>query len=109
MHINNIIFICFLVDITAETRVVTRSLPKFARQTHNVHDLRAQVADVFDLMQLKSNNNIVSDRIVEVSRIESGKDNGMLLIHYETPDKVYYQYFYIDNNIDKVKSIYHTK
>lgn len=75
----------YLVDITAETRVVTRSLPKFARQTHNVHDLRAQVSDVFDLMQLKSNNNIVSDRIVEVSRIESGKDKGRLLIHYETP------------------------
>lgn len=75
----------YLVDITAETRVVTRSLPKFARQTHNVHDLRAQVSDVFDLMQLKSNNNIVSDRIVEVSRIENGKDKGRLLVHYETP------------------------
>lgn len=75
----------YLVDITAETRVVTRSLPKFARQTHNVHDLRAQVCDVFDLMQLKSNNNVVSDRIVEVSRIQHGKDKGRLLVHYETP------------------------
>lgn len=75
----------YLVDITAETRVMTRSLPKFARQTHNVHDIRGQVSDVFDLMQLKSNNNIVSDRIVEVSRITSGKDEGRLLIQYETP------------------------
>lgn len=81
----------YLVDITAETRVVTRSLPKFARQTHNVHDLRAQVSDVFDLMQLKSNNNIVSDRLVEVSRIESGKDKGRLLIHYETPCPHWFQ------------------
>jgi thioredoxin reductase len=75
-----------LIGITAETRVVTRSLPNFARQTHNVHDLRAQVSDVFDLMQLKSNNNIVSDRIVEVSRIESeGVNKGRLLVRYETP------------------------
>ncbi|MCO4892086.1 NAD(P)-binding domain-containing protein [Cupriavidus sp. WGtm5] len=74
-----------LVDITAETRVVTRSLPLFARQTHNVHDLRAQVSDIFDLMQLKSNNNIVSDRIVEVHRITGGKNDGRLLIRYETP------------------------
>ncbi|MFS8974314.1 NAD(P)-binding domain-containing protein [Cupriavidus necator] len=65
-----------LVDITAETRVVTRSLPLFARQTHNVHDLRAQVSDIFDLMQLKSNNNIVSDRIVEIHRIANGKHAG---------------------------------
>ncbi len=74
-----------LVDITAETRVVTRTLPAFAKQTHNVHDLRAQVADIFDLMQLKSNNNIVSDRIVEVSRIEDGEHKGRLLVRYETP------------------------
>jgi thioredoxin reductase len=74
-----------LIDITAETRVVTRSLPRFARQTHNVHDLRAQVSDIFDLMQLKSNNNIVSDRIVEVSRVKSGKNAGRLLVRYETP------------------------
>ncbi|NRN27474.1 NAD(P)-binding domain-containing protein [Photorhabdus heterorhabditis] len=74
-----------LIDITAETRVVTRSLPLFARQTHNVHDLRAQVSDVFDLMQLKSNNNIVSDRIVEIRRIASGKHKGQLLVSYETP------------------------
>ncbi|WP_082744160.1 MULTISPECIES: NAD(P)-binding domain-containing protein [unclassified Burkholderia] len=74
-----------LVDITAETRVVTRSLPMFARQTHNVHDLRAQVSDVFDLMQLKSNNNIVSDRIVEVRRITGGRHEGRLLVRYETP------------------------
>ncbi|KID81724.1 pyridine nucleotide-disulfide oxidoreductase [Metarhizium guizhouense ARSEF 977] len=74
-----------LVDITAETRVVTRSLPLFARQTHNVHDVRAQVADVFDLMQLKSNNNIVSDRIVEISRITNGKHKGRLVVRFETP------------------------
>ncbi|WEL89101.1 NAD(P)-binding domain-containing protein [Pseudomonas sp. CBSPCBW29] len=74
-----------LVDITAETRVVTRSLPKLARQTHNVHDIRAQVSDVFDLMQLKSNNNIVSDRIVEVHRITEGKNAGRILVKYETP------------------------
>lgn len=74
-----------LVDITAETRVVTRSLPFFARQTHNVHDLRAQVSDIFDLMQLKSNNNIVSDRIVEIERIAGGKHDGRLLVRYETP------------------------
>lgn|GEM_PF-4439468 len=74
-----------LVDITAETRVVTRSLPEFARQSHNVHDIRAQVADVFDLMQLKSNNNIVSDRITEVSRITSGPHRGRLRVRYETP------------------------
>lgn len=73
-----------LIDITAETRVVTRSLPEFARQTHNVHDLRAQVADVYDLMQLKSNNNVVSDRIVEVSRIKDGEHKGRLLVKYET-------------------------
>lgn len=41
----------YLVDITAETRVLTRSLPKFARPTHNVHE-RAPVSDVFDLVQL---------------------------------------------------------
>ena len=75
----------YLVNITAETRVVTRSLPKFARQTHNVHDIRGQVSDIFDLMQLKSNNNIVSDRIVEVSRITDGKHRGRLLVRYETP------------------------
>ena len=74
-----------LVNITAETRIVTRSLPKFARQTHNVHDIRGQVSDVFDLMQLKSNNNIVSDRIVEVSRMSGGKHSGRLLVRYETP------------------------
>ncbi|OCQ50597.1 2-oxo-Delta(3)-4,5,5-trimethylcyclopentenylacetyl-CoA monooxygenase [Photorhabdus australis subsp. thailandensis] len=74
-----------LIDITAETRVVTRSLPLFARQTHNVHDLRAQVSDVFDLMQLKSNNNIVSDRIVEIRRIANGQHKGQLLVSYETP------------------------
>ncbi|WP_183027522.1 NAD(P)-binding domain-containing protein [Variovorax sp. UMC13] len=74
----------FLVGITAETRILTKSLPKFARQSHNVHDIRAQVADVFDLMQLKSNNNIVSDRIVEVTRIPSGKDAGRLLLRYDT-------------------------
>ncbi len=74
-----------LVDTTAETRVVTRSLPLFARQTHNVHDVRAQVADVFDLMQLKSNNNIVSDRIVEVRRETEGPQAGRLLVTYETP------------------------
>ena len=74
-----------LVDITAETRVVTRSLPLFARQTHNVHDLRAQVSDVFDLMQLKSNNNIVSDRIAEVARVTEGPHAGRILVTYETP------------------------
>lgn len=74
-----------LIDITAETGVVTRSLPQFARQTHNVHDVRAQVSDVFDLMQLKSNNNIVSDRIVEINRITSGKHKRRLLVSYETP------------------------
>ncbi|MGJ8628501.1 MAG: NAD(P)-binding domain-containing protein [Sulfitobacter sp.] len=74
-----------LVDITAETRVVTRSVPSFARQSHNVHDLRAQVSDVFDLMQLKSNNNIVSDKIVEVSRVKEGPHAGRLLVTYETP------------------------
>ncbi|EKB8061799.1 NAD(P)-binding domain-containing protein [Salmonella enterica] len=74
-----------LVDITAETRVVTRSLPKFARQTHNVHDIRGQVSDIFDLMQLKSNNNIVSDRIVAVKRIEDGVNKGRILVKYNTP------------------------
>ncbi len=74
-----------LVDITAETRVVTRSLPVFARQSHNVHDLRAQVSDVFDLMQLKSNNNIVSDRIVEVRRETEGPQAGRILVTYATP------------------------
>lgn len=74
-----------LIDITAETRVVTRSLPLFARQTHNVHDLRAQVSDVFDLMQLKSNNNIVSDRVVEVRRETEGPHAGRLLVTYATP------------------------
>ncbi|WP_210725832.1 hypothetical protein [Modicisalibacter radicis] len=75
----------FLIDITAETRVVTRSLPSFARQSHNVHDIRSQVADVFDLMQLKANNNIVSDRVVEINRIESGPNLGRLKVRYETP------------------------
>ncbi|MEP4199134.1 MAG: NAD(P)-binding domain-containing protein [Aliishimia sp.] len=73
-----------LIDITAETRVVTRSVPSFARQSHNVHDLRSQVSDVFDLMQLKSNNNITSDRIVEVSRVEDGPHAGRLLVTFET-------------------------
>jgi thioredoxin reductase len=74
-----------LIGITAETRVVTPTLPRFARQTHNVNDLRAQTSDVFDLMQLKSNNNIVSDRPVEVSRIESGPYKGKLRVCYKTP------------------------
>ena len=74
-----------LINITAETRVITRSVPLFARQTHSSHDLRSHVSEVFDLMQLKSNNSIVSDRIVEVNRIDSGKHKGRLSVRYETP------------------------
>jgi len=69
----------FLIDYTAETRIVSKTRTKFARQTHNVSDVRSHVSTSIDLMQLKSSNNIVSDEVVKVE-----SKNGRLLVHYDT-------------------------
>lgn len=68
--------------------IITRSSVKFARQTHNVHDVRTQSSVVYDLAQLKSLVTITAERITEVNRLPNGRLSLKTATpepHWETP------------------------
>ncbi|CAF1014415.1 unnamed protein product [Didymodactylos carnosus] len=77
-----------LKAIVGDTIILTRSAVKFARQTHNVHDVRTQTSVSYDLSQLKALTTITAERVTEITRQEDG---GLVLKistpepHWETP------------------------
>jgi len=71
-----------LVSIAGDTLILVRSVVKFARQTHNVHDVRTQSSVNYDLAQLKALTTISAERVTEITRLE----NGRLLLKTATPE-----------------------
>jgi thioredoxin reductase len=70
-----------LLSVAGVITILSRSGYRYARQTHNVHDIRTQWAVVYDLAQLKSQMNVISDRVTEVRKLEDGR----LLLKTRTP------------------------
>lgn len=68
--------------IAGDIFIVTRRSIKFARQTHNVHDVRTQTSVIYDLAQLKSLTTFAADRFTEIKRREDGR----LLLKTCTPE-----------------------
>lgn len=62
-----------LQAVAGDIVVLTRSGVKFARQTHNVHDVRTQTSTIYDLAQLKSLVTIVGGCCKEMKRMEDGR------------------------------------
>ncbi|CAF0918016.1 unnamed protein product [Adineta ricciae] len=71
-----------LKAIAGDTVILIRSTLKFARQTHNVHDVRTQASVSYDLAQLKSLTAISAERVTEIKRHEDGR----LILKTSTPD-----------------------
>jgi len=71
-----------LKHLTGDMLILIRSTLKFARQTHNVHDVRTQTSVAYDLAQLKSLTAIAAERVTEIKRREDGR----LLLKTSTPE-----------------------